>query len=66
MKLQGHCFSAQDSIRAEFGTRMASCTYVSTLVVACIVPQVGVARMFTVKLLVNGEVKGQTTYTTCE
>ena len=66
MRLQGYCFSAQDNIQAEFGSRRVSCAYRNALAVLCVVPPLPNPRTLAVKLLVNGEVKGQTSYTTCE
>ncbi len=64
--VQGPCFSRNDTIQVQFGDRDAACAYMSTFRAACVVPPLPNPRTLSVKLMVNGVVKGQVLYITCK
>ncbi len=64
--VQGPCFSRNDTIRVQFGDQDAACVYVSSYRVACVVPPLPNPHTLSVKLVVNGVMKGQVLYTTCK
>ena len=64
--VRGPCFSELSNIQCEFDGRTMVALYKSELLVYCTTPSLSRSGRVSFRLLVDGEVRGETFYTACE